>query len=226
MNILFDAKGGPNPPKYIETCVMAFGQSYSRTVREIIVRSHAGLTRDIFFQNVAQLMPNFKMTRRGCFKGVKYHRGVVQDPNKQIGDCWSACGQDVLKIRALLAQCANISRRRKIVDMPNALRGKVVLDLRKTLMLLLPTCMGKVTNGLVASSKVLFAVLPEIALPVDTIQWQKLFKTVDYGDIIALMADEIMAWEKQTGQYLDSCDPSPDATLPAIYNVMAMKARP
>ena len=55
---------------------------------------------------------------------------------------------------------------------------------------------------------------------------QCLFRTIDYGDIIALMADEIVAWEEQTGQLLDSCDPSPNSTLPAIYNVMAMKARP
>ena len=86
--------------------------------------------------------------------------------------------------------------------------------------------MGKVANGFVASSKVLFAALPEIAMPIDTIQWRKLFQTNDYGDIITLMADEITVWEKQTGHLLDSCDPSPDATLPTVYNVMAMKARP
>ena len=226
MDILFDSRGNPIPLKHIETCVREFGQSYSRTVRDIIARSQAGLTRDIFSQNVARLMPNFKMTRRGCFKGVTYHRGVVQDPNRQIAACWSACGQEVLQIRAFLAQHPNTSRRRIIVDIPNASQKKVVVDLRKTFKLLIPACMGKVTNGLVAASKVLFAVLPEIGLPVDTIQWQKLFKTIDYGDIIALMVDEIVAWEKQAGQHLDSYDPSPDVTLPSIYNVMAMKARP
>jgi len=225
MNILFDPKGNPIPRKKIETCVKTFGQGYRGTVQDIIVRSQQGLTRDIFLHNVAQLMPNFKMTRRGRFKGVKYHRGVIQDPNGQIDICWSACGQDVLQIRAFLAQ-QNIDRRRIIVDMPVASRRQVIIDLRRTFNLLIPVCMGKVTNGLVASSKVLFAVLPEITLAVDTIQWQKVFKTIDYGNIIDLMADEIVAWEKQTGQFLDTCDPSPDATLPTIYNVMAMKARP
>jgi len=110
--------------------------------------------------------------------------------------------------------------------MPTPSRGQVIIDLRRAFNLLIPVCMGKVTNGRVASSKVLFAVLPEIAMPIDTIQWQKVFKTIDYGNIIALMADEIMAWEKQTKQFLDSCDPAPDSTLPSIYNVMAMKARP
>jgi len=40
------------------------------------------------------------------------------------------------------------------------------------------------------------------------------------------MAIEIDAWEKQIGTTLDSCDPSPYTTLPAVYNVMAMNARP
>ena len=110
--------------------------------------------------------------------------------------------------------------------MQTASRGQVITDLRRTFNLLIPVCMGKVANGLVASSKVLFAALPEIAMPIDTIQWRKLFQTNDYGVIIALMADEIMAWEKQTGHLLDSCDPSPNTTLPTVYNVMAMKARP
>jgi len=225
MNILFDAKSSPIPPEQIETCVGEFGQGYRRTVQDIISRSKPGLTRDIFSRNVAQLMPNFKMTRRGRFHGVKYEQGRVQDPKGQITTCWSACGQNVQQIRNSLGQ-QNINRRRILVDMPASSRGQVIINLRTAFNLLIPVCMGKVTNGLVASSKVLFAVLPEIAMPIDTTQWQKVFKTIDYGNIIALMADEIMAWEKQTKQFLDSCDPAPDATLPSIYNVMAMKARP
>jgi hypothetical protein len=52
------------------------------------------------------------------------------------------------------------------------------------------------------------------------------FKTIDYGDIIRLMAKEITEWERMTGKRLDSCDPQPLTTLPAIYNVMAMKTKP
>ena len=77
MDILFDAKGRPISPKKIETCVKEFGQGYRRTVQDIISRSKPGITRDIFSHNVAQLMPNFKMTRRGCFNGVKYEQGRV-----------------------------------------------------------------------------------------------------------------------------------------------------
>ena len=87
-------------------------------------------------------------------------------------------------------------------------------------------CRGKTRFGMVAASKVLFSGLPEVTLPIDNQQWLKLFKTIDYGDIIRLMASEIRAWEKTTGQKLDSCYPRYHFTLPSIYNVMAMKARP
>jgi len=91
---------------------------------------------------------------------------------------------------------------------------------------LLSVCMSDGSYGLVAASKILFAVFPEIALPIDNVQWKHLFKTVDYGDITTLMADEIISWENQTGKQLDSCDSSGDFTLVSVYNVMAMKARP
>ena len=80
--------------------------------------------------------------------------------------------------------------------------------------------------GLVGASKVLFSVLPEVALPIDNAQWRHVFKTVDFGDVILLMAEEIARWEKATGTNLDECDPNETLTLPAVYSVMAMKARP
>lgn len=86
--------------------------------------------------------------------------------------------------------------------------------------------MTKNSLGLVGASKVIFAVLPEIALPIDNTQWKKLFQTVDYSDVIKNMANEIIEWENCTGQQLQTCDYSELTTLPAIYNVMAMKARP
>ena len=88
---------------------------------------------------------------------------------------------------------------------------------------LLPLCMSETSWGLVGASKLLFSVLPEVALPVDNNQWRKLFKTVDYSDVICLMATEIIEWERLSGQRIDECDPN--STLPAIYNVMAMEAR-
>lgn len=100
------------------------------------------------------------------------------------------------------------------------------MDLWTVFKKLLSVCMSEWSYGLVAASKVLFAALPEIAQPIDNAQWKSVYKTVDYGDIISSMADEIAAWERQTGRHLDACDPSGNSTLPAIYNVMAMKERP
>jgi hypothetical protein len=40
------------------------------------------------------------------------------------------------------------------------------------------------------------------------------------------MADEIKKWEGETKEKFDHCDSQFELTLPAIYNVMAMKARP
>jgi hypothetical protein len=83
--------------------------------------------------------------------------------------------------------------------------------------------MSDTSWGLVGASMLLFSVLPEVALPVDNNQWKKLFQTVDYFDVICLMGNEIIEWEKLSGKRNDDCDPT--STLPAIYNVMAMEAR-
>lgn len=226
MKILFDQSGNPLSPAAIKNDVDFFGVSYTATVHDTIRRSQSGLTKDIFFKNVAQLMANFKMTRGGLFKGAKYLSGKVQDPNGQIAACWSIVGRDTILLRNYLSQQNVSHRNRTLVEISALARNKVILDLWTLLKKLLSVCMSDGSYGLVAASKVLFAVLPEIAQPIDNAQWKNLFKTVDYGDIIALMADEIMVWEKQTGQLLDSCDPSGNFTLPSIYNVMAMKARP
>jgi hypothetical protein len=105
-------------------------------------------------------------------------------------------------------------------------RSKIISMLNSAFAKLIPACTGKITRGQVAASKILFATLPEIALPVDNIQWKSLFKTDDYGEIIRNMIEEIMAWEKSTGSQFDSCDSYRKATLPSVYNVLAMKARP
>ena len=49
---------------------------------------------------------------------------------------------------------------------------------------------------------------------------------MDIGDVIDSMANEIMEWEKMTGEQLQNCDHSKFTTLPAVYNVMAMEAKP
>jgi len=226
MKILFDELNKPFSSISIANSINKFKPSYTNTVNAVIRRSHNNVTQSIFFENVAQLMPNFKMTRRGPFSGVKYKQGIVQDPNRKISDCWSAVGVSIVRLKNILSQQRSIQRNRLIADISDALKGKIISDLKQIFNTLIPVCMGKATNGRVAASNVLFSVLPEIALPVDTAMWKKLFETIDYGDIIETMATEIIEWESQTGNKLDICDPSGNSTLPAIYNVMAMKARP
>jgi hypothetical protein len=64
-------------------------------------------------------------------------------------------------------------------------------------------------------------------LPVDNNQWLKVFKTVDIGDVINRMAIDIQEWENITQHRLNEIDHSRMlTTLPSVYNVMAMDARP
>jgi hypothetical protein len=93
--------------------------------------------------------------------------------------------------------------------------------------MLLPITMTKDTWGLVGASKVLFSVFPEIALPTDNAEWRLVFKTVDLGDVIRRMVLDIQKWEGVTGRQLNELDDSNRlTTLPSVYNIMAMYARP
>jgi len=209
----------------ISSAISNFGNSYNETVRDVIVNSRNDLNRKIFFQNVAKLMPNFKMTRQGPFKGVSYSDGKVIDPNEQIAACWEGIGDSAVKLREFLDEKGIESRARILVEMSNSAQKEVATQLWNMFKKLVSLCMGKNTFGLVAASKVLFSVFPEVALPIDNAQWRNVFKTIDYGDIILLMASEISAWEKIVKKSLEFCDPREITTLPSIYNVMAMKAR-
>ena len=226
MKILFDKSGRPFSQKEIKNELDKFSRSYKATMNNITQRIQQGLTQKIFSENVSQLMANFKMTRKGLFHGIKYLNGTVQDPNGQISACWSLIGSDAINLKNYLLQQNVSNRKRILVDLSAQARNQVSSDLWIMFKKLLSVCMSEGSYGLVAASKILFAVFPEIALPIDNVQWKHLFKTVDYGDITSLIADEIISWENQTGQPLDSCDTSGKFTLVSIYNVMAMKARP
>ena len=225
--ILFDAGGEPYDSFFIKRCILNFGESYNATVNYIIENSKKCLSKKIFFQNAARLMPNFQMTRQGPFKGVKFNKDFVRDPVGQIEKCWLEIGGDVVDLRNFLDRENSGTRGRALVEMQSGPQKELVNRLLLIFKRLLPACMGKSTQGLVGASKLLFAVLPEVALPIDNAQWKKVFRTVDYGEIITLMVDEITEWEKDTENSLDLCDPSyPITSLPAVYNVMAMRSRP
>ena len=226
MQILFTIRGKPIKAEHVQNSIIDFGNSYNETVQSVTDNSEAGLDKRIFFENVAILMPNFKMTRAGPFQGVTYSGGKVQDPNGQISSCWEAIGAELVKVRKVIDAQHRKSRSRVLVDMSESARKELIAEVWEIFKKLEVICRGKTRFGMVAASKVLFSGLPEVTLPIDNQQWLKLFKTIDYGDIIRLMASEIRAWEKTTGQKLDSCYPRYHFTLPSIYNVMAMKARP
>ena len=224
MKVLFDKLENPHPKAYVEKCVGKFGRSYSKTVQEIIRDSRGEITEDIFLKNTARLMSNFKMTRRGPFKGVGHIDGKVIDPDGILAASWHAIGSPAMDMKSLLIGKPSANRARILVEVSENERNLVTTKLWTMFKKLLPLCMSDTSWGVVAASKLLFSIFPEVALPVDNNQWRKLFQTVDYSDIISLMAAEIMEWEKITGHRINDCGPE-HSTLPAIYNVMAMEAR-
>ncbi len=79
----------------------------------------------------------------------------------------------------------------------------------------------------VGASKILFSIVPEIVLPVNNVPWREVFRTVELRDVIRRMTSETEFWEKAAGNKLNELDDSGKlATIPAVYNVMAMAARP
>ena len=219
----------PIPGHQISQSIGGFGSSYNRTVRQIIQSTDCQtINHDLFVRNTVSVLNNFKMTRRGVFRGLKYDAGgKFLGPIEKIDDCWGAIESIISEIKALLRQRKAADRGRVIVLMDENQLRLITDSLYKAFKRLLPITMSQNSYGLVGASKILFAVLPEIALPVDNVEWRQIFKTVDFGDVIGLMAREIKSWEKSTGLKLNECDQTNAATtLPAVYNVMAMKARP
>lgn len=224
MKVLFDSSGNPYPGAYIKQCVSAFGEGYSEAVQIIIRRSKDRVDKDIFLKSSAKLMSSFKMTRSGPFKGVGMPGAKNLDNDRGVlSASWEAIAESVLELKEFLISRPNTTRSRVLVEILEIERSQVAEKLWGMFKRLLPLCMSKTSLGLVGASKLLFSVLPEVALPVDNNQWRKLFKTVDYSDVICLMGNEIIEWERLSGKRIDECDPN--STLPAIYNVMAMEAR-
>ncbi|MBW2035337.1 MAG: hypothetical protein JRI94_17470 [Deltaproteobacteria bacterium] len=152
MKILFNKKGNPIKPGLISNAISNFGNSYNETVREVINNSRPCMNRKIFFENVAKLMPNFKMTRQGPFKGVNFSGGVVQDPKGQIADCWQGIGDIAVELRNVLDRQHKISRTRILVEISPLEQLEVASELWIMFKKLVSLCMGKNTFGLVAAS--------------------------------------------------------------------------
>jgi len=210
----------PIDHRCISRFVQSFSNSYQKTVATIIGKSE-NLDYEAFRSNVVILMKSFKMTRRGAFHGVS----MDSNTDDIISLCWRQVGDELKKLKEYSKENYRGKRSRILVELSSESRNYVIQKIdelfRKLTAIKIQT--GRVTP--VGASKVLFAVLPEIALPVDTSEWKHVFRTENYGEILSTMSNEIEEWEKSTEKNLESLDEHP-TTLPAIYNIMAMAARP
>jgi len=227
-NVIFTDDGEAVDPKVISDAVTAFPKGYANAVREIISNTdRPDLDKDLFMKNCATVLVSFKMTRAGPFKGIGGDEAADKGGNskKKLVDAWSRVGNDLISLRGLLSRADLKPRSRTLLLLVEASRRRVVGELWSIFKKLLPVTMSSSSYGLVGASKILFSLFPEVALPIDNVEWRKVFKTVDFGEVIHLMAEEISEWEKKRGIPLDSRDENGPTTLPAVYNVMAMEAR-
>lgn len=216
--ILFDARGLTVPPNVISNKISEFGESYTDATRDIIQGSRV-LDKDgeVFIKCASRILSNFKMTRRGIF------HDNLEDT---LYECWSLIGTNLVELNTSIRR-SGFSRDRYLLELSDTKREEIISEIWLMTKALLPLTMTKLSYGLVGASKILFSVLPEIVLPTDNTQWKQLFKTVDLGDVLRFMVFDIQQWERITGSKLNDLDLSRRlTTLPSVYNVMAMAARP
>ncbi len=216
--ILFDADGQAISPENVVKAIQGFPNSYKEATREIIQASpHLDTRGQAFVDCASRILSSFGMTRGGLF-----HR----NGEDHLRLCWKAVGSTLLRINRSVLD-SGLSRDRYLLELGEHEREQLISDIWVTTKQLLPFTMGDYSYGLVAASKILFSVLPEIVLPIDNAQWLRVFRTVDLGDVIRQMALDIHEWEAATGRKLNELDSSGRlTTLPSVYNVMAMDARP
>jgi len=162
-------------------------------------------------------LSNFGMTRRGPFH---------ENCSEKLRNCWDAVGAKLKEINNSVRK-SGFPRDRYILELSEEEREGLIAEIWLITKRLLPFTMGKTSYGLVGASKILFSILPEIVLPIDNTEWLHVFRTVDIGDVLHRMVFDIQKWERITGRRLNDLDHSKRlTTLPSVYNVMAMYARP
>jgi len=223
-DILFDKQVAVKPETITER-IAAFGDKENEATKNII-RDSRELDKDgkAFIKCASRILSSFGMTRSGPFKGA----GIAGKTNKKkiLSECWDAIGDRLLEVNKSVLE-SGLSRDRYLLELSEPERAKLIAEVWLMTKQLLPFTMGKTSHGLVGASKILFSVLPEIALPIDNAQWKYVFQTVDLGDVISRMVSDIQRWEQTTGRQLNELDDSKRlTTLPSVYNVMAMYARP
>jgi hypothetical protein len=223
-DILFDEKVAVKPETITER-IVAFGDGYNNATKDII-RDSRVLDKDgkAFIKCASRILSSFGMTRSGPFKGA----GIAGKTNKKkiLSECWNAIGERLREVKKSLLE-SGLSRDRYLLELSEPERAQLIAEVWLMTKQLLPFTMGKTSHGLVGASKILFSVLPEIVLPLDNAQWTYVFQTVDLGDVISRMVSDIQRWEQITDRQLNELDHSKRlTTLPSVYNVMAMYARP
>ena len=216
--ILFISDGQARTPKKVHDKIASFGDNYINATYKIIQDSkELDINEKVFIKCASLILSSFGMTRSGPFK-----KGM----NKNILlDCWSKVGSSIIEIQNSVLK-SSCSRDRLLLELDQQQLEELIANIWIIMKKLLPFTMGKTTYGLVGASKILFAVLPEIVLPIDNSQWLHVFKTVDIGDVIRRMVFDIQRWESITGERLNEIDYSRRlTTLPSVYNIMAMAAR-
>jgi len=226
-NILFNLEDIAITSDEIREKIAKFGLGYKEATQEIIQNSKV-LDKDgeVFVRCTARILSSFGMTRSGPFKGVKMAENGNVNGKQILLECWNQIGDGLIEIRKSVSN-SGYSRDRYLLELSKPERERLLAEIFLITKRLLPFTMGETSYGLVGASKMLFAVLPEIVLPVDNNQWLKVFKTVDIGDVINRMVIDIQEWENITQHRLNEMDHSRMlTTLPSVYNVMAMDARP
>jgi len=222
--VLFHKNGSPIDVPRIKRLVSEFGESYDKIVKKIITDSTT-VNRDTLRSNVATLMPPFGMTRRGAFHGLKIVGGTIRDPNRVLDICWTQVNGELQDLKKYIGENTSGRRSRTILELSPESRNYVVGKASELFEKLKWISVNDSDVGRVGASKILFAVLPEIALPVDNAEWDYVFRTDNYGRVLSTMINEAHEWETKSQTPFESLD-SPPTTIPSIYNVMAMAARP
>jgi len=217
INILFTSDGVAITPSEVRNKIVVF--TYTDALYKTICDSRElDKSGKVFIECAVSILSSFGMTRSGPFKDI--------DQKDILFDCWKVVGDRVLEIHNLVFE-SGYSRDRYLLEIGDSEREELIAKIWSITKQLLPLTMGKTAYGLVGASKILFAVLPEIVLPIDNSMWLDVFKTVDIGDVIKEMALDIQQWEKVNREKLNELDPQNKlTTLPSVYNVMAMAARP
>jgi hypothetical protein len=224
-HILFDESGNAKGIRDIQHEISNFSESYDEVVKNIIVGS-VSLDEHIFRLNVATLLPSFGMTRIGTFHGLKVKKNAIIDPKHVLDKCWKQVQGGLRDLKKELIEKNTHDRSRAILELPQKSRASVVVKTSELFDKLEWTTINGSDVGPVGASKILFAVLPEIALPVDNAEWKHVFRTHSYGKVLSTMIEEINEWERRSKTHLETLDSKLPTTVTSIYNVMAMSVRP